>query len=826
MTDSRLEERIDSLSRKTVRVCVDSITLSADRLYEYLVTEEISGQNGKGMKLCPGMRVAVPFGRGNVIREAIVISLQDGQPTGERKLKFIQNVLDTEPLLDEESLRLAAHLRRRLHCPFYTIVRAMLPAGVWYRLQVKYRLSEKPVNLGAEISIEELALLEVLKNVREPMLLREIEELVPSIQEKTLRKLTADGILECIAESDTTVKDKTSKLILPTEKAEECFEEGICTLRSAPQRKVLEFLRSAGASSAKEIMYYTGVSESPIRTLLKGKYLRQEQIEVFRRPEFVRTDRKAITLNETQNIAFKGLKELADQKHNNTALLYGVTGSGKTPVYMKLIEHVLSTGKNVIMLVPEISLTPQLMKQFFAYFGDCVAVMHSALSVGERYDEYKRIKSGVVRVVIGTRSAVFAPIKNVGLIVIDEEHEHTFRSEEPPRYHARDVARYICFRSSALLLLGSATPSIESMYAAKKGNIKLFTLPERYGEATLPQVVVSDMRKAMRERACGVFSPELIERIKNLRREDNQAVLMLNRRGSSRSIRCMECCYVPQCIRCSVSMAHHGENGRLICHQCGYSEIMIDKCPQCGGTHFEQLGIGTQQAERELSEHIPDIRIIRMDSDSTMRKDSHSKLLESFGRGEADVLIGTQMIAKGLDFRNVTLSAVLDADMMLTSPDYRGTERAFSLMMQSAGRAGRREKPGIALIQTMTPENDVIKAVQNQDYMEFYRCEIEQRRALRLPPFYDMWRIMLSGRVMQDVKDEAKKLKRILSKALEGHEVDIMGPAPAEIFKLSDRFRFVITMRLKDGASCRNIVGGVLENTETRKVTIGIDTYY
>ena len=815
------------LERKIVRVAIDGIGISADKLYDYLA------EYGQWSRLHPGMRVAVPFGKGNTMREAMVLMIVDDYKRDDVKLKFIGGILDSEPVLDAEAIRLAAHLRQRLHCTYYSIVRAMLPAGIWYKLQVRYAASGKLMYYDSDDAVneDEIALLEVLKSSSEPMNIAELETLVPSFSEKTLKALIAKGFVDTIAEADSSVKDKTAKMLSLSEDAYELFDNGECSHRNKPQKKVLEFLYSSGSATAKEIMYYTGVSDSPIKTLVKKGLLTQAQIEVFRRPEFSKTEKMNITLNESQNTAYSGLKSLIDSEKSSTALLYGVTGSGKTLVYIKLIEHVLSLGKTAMMLVPEISLTPQMMTRFYAQFGDCVAVIHSALSVGERYDEWKRIRSGQARVVVGTRSAVFASMKNIGLVVIDEEHEHTFKSEEPPRYHARDVAKYICYRNNALLLLGSATPSVETTYRAKTGEYAFFSMESRYGGAKLPQVIISDMRNAFSKGYSGVFGPELLELLTETKNSGCQAVLMLNRRGTSKSVRCMECGFVPVCDNCSVSLSYHGENGRMICHQCGYSVPRIVECPQCGGKYMEQVGIGTQEAERELEEKIPGIRLIRMDSDSTMRKDSHTKLLEKFGKGGADVLIGTQMIAKGLDFEDVTLSGVLDADMMLYTGDYKGAENAFALMMQVAGRSGRHEKKGIALIQTMTPENSVIQAVQEQDYWAFYESEIHQRKLLKLPPFYNLWRFTVSGMVVSDVMYAAKDLKIMLSELCREkyseHNIEVLGPAPAEIFKLNNRYRYIVTLRLHDNAELRNMAEYVLsEANKNRKVSVYVDIYY
>ena len=418
-------------------------------------------------------------------------------------------------------------------------------------------------------------------------------------------------------------------------------------------------------------------------------------------------DSENMQLNDEQSLVFTKLKPLMESGSPEAALLYGVTGSGKTLVYIKLIESTLSQGKTAIVLVPEIALTPQTVSIFASFFGESVAVLHSALGTGERYDEWKRIHDGSVRVVVGTRSAVFAPLTNIGLIVIDEEQEHTYKSESSPRYHAREIAKYRVTRASALLLLASATPSLDSMYAAKTGKYKLFHLRHRYNERNMPPVLIADMKQELKTGNGGAISSILREELDKNRQNGEQSILFINRRGSSPLVACGECGFTYKCRHCSVSMTYHTAIKRLLCHYCGYSIPTADICPECSGK-LKFIGAGTQKIEKELNDLYPEIRIIRMDADTTTRINSHDKLLSSFRKHEADILLGTQMVTKGLDFENVTLVGVLSADTSLYMSDYRANEKTFSLITQVVGRSGRGEKPGRAVIQTFTPEHKVI----------------------------------------------------------------------------------------------------------------------
>ena len=520
-----------------------------------------------------------------------------------------------------------------------------------------------------------------------------------------------------------------------------------------------------------------------------------------------------------------------DENGPRAALLFGVTGSGKTQVYLKLIEKALAMGKSAIVLVPEIGLTPQVLRQFAAQFGDEVAVMHSALSVGERYDSFKKIKSGRARVVIGTRSAVFAPVENLGVLIIDEEQDGAYRSEQSPRYHARDVAKYIVSQQNALLVLGSATPSVETYYGAKQGKYPVFRLTERFLGTSLPDVVIADMRGLAREGREGVIGPQLESELIDTLARGRQAILFLNRRGNSRVIGCALCGWVPECPSCSTTMTYHSVSGRAMCHYCGASIKITGKCPVCGGESLFTETPGTQKVEQELHDRFPSARVLRMDADSMHTKGAHEKLLSQFAKGEADILLGTQMVTKGLDFENVTLVGVLDADQSLYAQDYRARERTFSLITQVVGRAGRRFDKGKAVIQTYSPTHPVILAAARQDYEAFYAREIETRQALQCPPVCGLTVLTAVGEVEQQVLKSLIALKTRLQSLMEGQYADVkapvLGPAAAQVVKVMGRYRYHLTMRAADTARWRALIAGVIRefmlDSKNRGVSVFAD---
>ena len=609
-----------------------------------------------------------------------------------------------------------------------------------------------------------------------------------------------------------------------------CDDEELLGRVTKKQRIVCDLLLDVGAAGAAEVCEFCSVGISVLKNLEKSGIIEFYQKEILRTP--FKTDSEGvqdeIKLSKMQSKAFKTYEKMLST--GGTGLLYGVTGSGKTQVYLKLIDEALEREKSVILMVPEIALTPQMLSIFQKRYGNKVAVFHSALSMGERNDEYKRVKRGDAKIVVGTRSAVFAPCDNLGLIIMDEEQEHTYKSERTPKYNAKDVARFRAKYNNALFLMGSATPSIETYSAALKGKHVLCELNERYGDTPLPEVISIDMKKEMR---LGNKTP-ISETLKELIREnlDNkkQTILLINRRGYNTFIACNECGHIITCPNCSISLTYHKRNNRLMCHYCGYSKRLDNICPECGSDAVRYSGFGTQRIEDELEFLFPDARILRMDADTTSTKFSHQRILDSFRDGEYDILIGTQMVAKGLDFEKVTLVGVVNADNSLYDENYNASEKSFDLITQVVGRAGRRSERGRAVIQSVNPDNETIRFASMQDYKGFYENEIELRKYLIYPPFCD---IISASFTCEDENSAALAAKAFFDELLKVNEkynekIIVLGPTQAKIAKINNNYRYRLAIKCRNSANIRSLISEILKNVskikEFKKVSISIDT--
>ena len=774
----------------------------------------------------------VPFGAGNRKTEGIVLELQEEETS--RQLKAIAHVFDDDVVLQPQQKALALWMCRRYFCTFFQAANALFPPGVWNSKAETYL----PGELSNEgLSPKKLRILAALRQAGKPLTAGELKKLLqPEDIKKELAQLVKSGHVTVQQQFQQNVREKKItmlRLTLPLEQALGQIGKG--TLKER-REKVLRVIHQAGQLPEKEVCYLTGMSTALIRRLVTLGILTAESVQVSRMPKLLKTETpEPISLNEQQQAAFLRLQQLQQSGKPEAALLYGVTGSGKTQVYIRLIQHTLDQGKNAILLVPEIALTPQMLKKFRLYFRDQVAVMHSGLTATQRYDEYCRIQSGKARVVIGTRTAVFSPLDNLGCMIIDEEQEPTYKSESDPRYHAREVAKYRAAQDNCLLLMGSATPSVESYHAAKAGKYHLLTLPHRYQNTPLPATILADMRGQLREGDPSRISRQLLEELQlNLSRGE-QSILFINRRGSARMATCIDCGHIPTCENCSVALTYHSRNGRLMCHHCGYSQPMPETCPECGGAHLKLIGSGTQSIEDELQELLPEARILRMDADTTEGRVSHEKLLDSFAKGKADILLGTQMVAKGLDFDNVTLVGVLEADLSLYCGDYHATERTFSLLAQVVGRAGRRTRPGRAVIQTYTPEHPVIQAAAAQDYDAFYEQEILTRQALKAPPFADQFVFRFGGTDEHTVQQAAQVFAKALATQLAQTpdvEPTVLGPVPAPIAKLNKRYFYTVSFRGRATNNSRALVSRMLAAYDrwpgSRSLTVSadIDPYY
>ena len=804
------------------KIAVSAANFAIDRPYSYCIPE--------GMDLCPGQRVTVPFGRGNRRCEGVVLALESGDEAG---LKAVEQILDEEPVVSAYMLRLAAFVRERYFCTFYDALRTMLPAGLWFRTKNSISLTDD--RSWAEKSI---------KNEDAGTILTLLSDSGGQTDEEILRSAIEDeqrlhGALQYLlrkkwitAQSDFSrrLSDKTERIATLAASPEEAMEFASHRPKSAAMQKaVLELLCGLGSVSVKELCYFTGASAATVNRLEKLGYLTLSERPVLRCREIKPAQLDGpLVLNAEQNAAFVGLNAQRKEENPGVALLYGVTGSGKTSVYIKLIQDCLEAGQSAMLLVPEIALTPQLLSTVAAYFGDRVAVLHSSLSAGERYDQWKRVKSGEARLVVGTRSAVFAPCVNLGLVILDEEQEHSYKSENSPRYHAREVAIWRGAKEKALVLLGSATPSVESMYRAKTGAYRLYEIKQRFGGRKLPSVSIVDMREELKNGNDLSFSDTLRDSIIDAHDAGKQAIILLNRRGNSRALVCVDCRQTPECPRCSVKLTYHSANNRLMCHYCGFSQPVPQRCPQCEG-HLKAIGTGTQKLQQELEFIFPDYEIARMDADTVNAVNTHEKILNHFKNDRVPVLIGTQMVAKGLNLPDVTVVGVLDADLSLYTDSFRAAETTFNMLTQVVGRAGRGDRPGLAVIQTMQPEHQVIRLAARQDYDSFYQLEIQLRRLQNAPPFGDLLTITFTGQEETAVLRGAAKFRDSLMPWLkqlpDSAQFVLLGPAPCAVPKINYHFRYRLTLRGKLGRQHRAMIAHLLQQFAQDKQNRGVSAF-
>ena len=806
------------------KIAVSAANFAIDKPYSYFVPE--------GLAVQPGVRVVIPFGRGNKPCEGVVLSVEDGQQEG---LKALLQVLDTEPLLTPVMLRLAAFIRSRCYCSFYEAIRAMLPAGLWFQTRVTYRLTED--RSWQEKTLRQKTAASVLQVLLDCGGEADMELLQSIAEEEALEKALAYLLNKKWICSDQTysrkVNDRTELIATLASSQEEALSFADSRPKSAAmQRSILQTICSVGSASVKELCYFTGAKPSTVKRLSELGYLHLWERPVLRcrqiKPAQVE---KPLVLNTQQQTACDGLCAQMRQTQPGSALLYGVTGSGKTSVYIRLIQHCLEDGKQAILLVPEIALTPQLLGLMAAWFGNQVAVLHSSLPAAERYDQWKRVRSKEAMVVVGTRSAVFAPCPTPGLIILDEEQEHSYKSENTPRYHARDVALWRGLKEGALVVLGSATPSVETMYHAKNGTHQLYTLPNRFGGRQLPNVQIVDMKEELRQGNDSVLSYFLRDAMAQTAQMGKQTVLFLNRRGNSRALVCVDCGEAPECPRCSARLTYHSANERLMCHYCGYSQPAATRCPKCAGP-VKQVGVGTQKVQQQIQALLPELTVDRMDADTVTATNTHETILEHFQREKISVLLGTQMVAKGLNLPDVTLVGVLDADLGLYNDSFRAHETTFNMLTQVVGRAGRGDAPGSALIQTLVPEHKVIRLAAGQDYDGFYELEIGIRRMLQYPPFADITLVTFSGEDEARVLHGAAKFRDSLHQLMsdpryQAENAVLLGPAPCPVPKINYHFRYRLTLRCRLNSQLRQLLGYLLQqfakDRDNRNVSAFID---
>lgn len=775
------------------QIIVDVPLMQTDQAYTYLVSEEFEAG------IVPGIRVHVPFGKGNRLIQGIVVGLTEELPERTQDIKPIVEVLDYSPVLNKEQFWLADQMRKTVFAYKITLLKAMLPS----LLNSTYDKILRP-GLGLEIAEQE-SLFGGRDQVR-------FSDLDVSEQARIMRLAQAGKILV-----DYVAKDKKQ---IKTEKwyrvnRDQLMQAEIparAKKRLALKDYLLEHSDEQPLASLKK-----DFSADTLRYFQENAYIEVWEEEVSRTQALF--DKvgvsQALSLNPEQAIAVKEILSKVGQE-SQTYLLQGVTGSGKTEVYLQVIDQVLKMGKTAIMLVPEISLTPQMTNRFIARFGQQVAILHSGLSDGEKYDEWRKIERGEAQVVVGARSAIFAPLKNLGAIIIDEEHEATYKQDSNPRYHARDVAKLRADYNQAVLVLGSATPSLETRARASRGLYGRLVLNQRANpQARIPEVQVIDFRDYIGQHEASNFTPVLIEKIQEKLARKEQVVLMLNRRGYSSFVMCRDCGTVDQCPNCDISLTLHMDSRSMNCHYCNFQKPIPQVCPNCQSRAIRYYGTGTQKAYDELQELLPNARILRMDVDTTKKKGAHEALLEKFGRQEADILLGTQMIAKGLDFPNVTLVGVLNADTALNLPDFRSSERTFQLLTQVAGRAGRADKEGEVIIQTYNPNHYAIAFAKNQDYEGFYQYEMGIRKSLGYPPYYFTVGLTFSHKSEDLVIKKAYETVQLLRENLT-EQIQILGPTPKPIARTHNLYHYQIILKYRREEQLEQVLNRILDWTQER----------
>lgn len=729
------------MNRLIATVAVENTFFSGASDYDYYIPDNLKDD------ITLGSLVRVPFGRGNVVRKGIVVSIYSAMNS---ELKEIIGVDKKQQPLSKEMVELSLWMKERYFCTTYDCLKQMLPRGLG-------KIGDKNT-----------------KMVR-------------------------------LRENEASVKKLTPK-----------------------QQTVLNLLYDVGAAQLNEICEFCSVGKSVVDNLVKYGVCEYYEKEIYRNPYSNITSnckKEEIILSNAQQKAFDTYNAMLHSK-GGTGLLFGVTGSGKTQVYLRLIDEAVAMDRDVIVLVPEISLTPQMLSIFHKRYGKQVAVFHSGLSLGERNDEYKRALRGDAKIVIGTRSAVFAPLQNIGLIIMDEEQEHTYKSERTPRYQTREIAKFRSKYNKSLFLMTSATPSVESYSAALNGKYTLCEMTERYGDSKLPKVITVDMKQEIKNGNKSPISETLRDMIKENLERKKQTILLINRRGYNTFIACNSCGHVITCPNCSISLTYHSYNNLLMCHYCGFAKPLDNICPECGQNSIRYSGYGTQRIEDELSRLFPEARVLRMDADTTSKKFSHQKLFDSFSNGEYDILIGTQMVAKGLDFPNVTLVGVVNADNSLYDENYTAQEKSFDLITQVVGRSGRRNENGFAVIQTINPYNEVIKYASKQDYHSFYENEIALRKVLTYPPFCDIYSVSFISEDENNAALCAKAFFEFLVKLnkeeYSSEKIIVLGPSAAKISKLNNEYRYRLAVKCKNSKIVRKMLNDILNRLSKIKEYSGV----
>ena len=805
---------------RTARIAVYNIAYTADRPFSYLIPEDMYEA-----AVC-GVRVIVPFGRGGRKRVGLILSVADEVPS--MKLKSVVSVVDREPVVSPEMMRMILWLKENTFCTFYEALRTIIPSGMNISINEKYELCEN-ADLTC-LTDEERNLAGFLKNAASE---REFDELLESSsgsgKREVIESLVEKGVIRRVSETSQRVKDKTMRMI----KLSETYVNEPAMFRLTPkQKQVIKLLEESGSASVKEVCYICSVTDAVIKNLIKNGACVEFSVPDYRLPGEEKYEPDAlgnIVLSEAQNRVFSRVSEVISEGRPHCFLLHGVTGSGKTSVFIKLIEKTLSEGKTAMLLIPEISLTPQIVENFCRLFGGTVSVIHSNLSLGQRLEEYRRIEAGLSKIVVGTRSAVFAPLENIGLIIMEEEGERSYKSDSAPRYTTSAVAKERCRTHGAVLLLGSATPSVESYYYASKGVYELLELTERFNKSDLPHVEIVDMNAERANGNTSEFSEVLVHEIRHNLEAGEQTILLLNRRGYHTVISCAGCSSPVYCPNCSIPYTYHKANDSLVCHYCGSIAELPEKCPGCGGTVFKQMGFGTQKMEEQLEALFPDARILRMDADTTFSRYAYEKNFKDFADKKYDIMVGTQMIGKGLDFPDVTLVGIVTADKSLFSGDFRSYERTFSLITQVAGRSGRGGKKGRAYLQTFMPDHYVLNLAAAQNYAGFYKEEIALRKTLIFPPVCDICVIGISSVSDAAAAAASAVTLKIIKDVIKAEQIKfplrVLGPVQSGIAKMNGKYRYRLILKCKNNKETRSFIRRVLLKTAEYREYSNVNIY-
>lgn len=767
-----------------------------------------------------GAFAGVPFGAGNRITLGVITELKEEADDG-ITYKAVEHIYGRFYSLDAEMLGLVDFIRNTTFCSFGDAVRAVFPTAILGKIDELYDVTDKPLpELNAKVTAVYYAIASKALNKR----LSLIKEYGHAVTE-AISYLYRNGFI-----TKTTLTKESNNVV---------YEEYYSLLseiktKSENQNAIIAYLKENGRKEKTEILSETSATSANLKALCDKKAVLCEKVEKYRQAFKVSEEKPSDSLNEEQTAASEKLKALLDTGKPEAALLYGVTGAGKTLVIKSVCDKVIKSGKKVIMLVPEIALTPQSLRVFSSYYGDRIAVLHSSLSEGERFDAWRRIKNGDADMVIGTRSAAFAPVLDLGLFVIDEEQETTYKSESSPKYRAVDIARYRCGKNNALMLLSSATPSVESFYKAKQGKYNLVTLRSRYGNAKLPDVITADLRLDYAQGITDPVGTKLCKLLNDTYLKGGQSILFLNRRGYSNYVTCKMCGKVIMCPNCDVSLTYHklrgSQRGKLMCHYCGYTIKEPEACPGCGSSHIGRIGYGTQRIDEQIANAVPNAEILRMDADTTSEKNAYDKILNDFREHKADVLVGTQMVTKGHDFPDVTLVGVVMTDNALYLDDYHAHERAFSMLTQVIGRAGRSKKPGVAVIQTFNPEHEIIELAKKQDYDKFYESEIKMREMLLFPPFCDIVLFSLQSDDETLLHRVASELRSTIESRLADEYKDvkmlIYGPCEMQIYRINGICRMQILCKTRTGKRQKELISKVIKSflkKYPRRISISVD---